>query len=139
VPESISPAARGFVAQCIHSVAELELLLILHRNPSIEWTAESAGREMRYPTDWVAARLVGFRRAGLVGSNGREQPAYRYHPRSGLGRIVDELAETFSRRRTTVTTLIFSRADEDLQSFSDAFVCGARRSRWPPPCTCCAR
>jgi hypothetical protein len=118
VADSISPEVRRFVAERIHSVAQLELLLMLHRDPSIEWTAESAGREMRYPADWAAAQLVGFREAGLVGATGR---AYRYRPRSGLGRIVDELAETFSRRRRTVTTLIFSGAGQDVQSFSEAF------------------
>jgi hypothetical protein len=121
VPQSISPDVRRFVAERIHSVAQLELLLILHRDPSVEWTAESAGREMRYPTDWAAAQLLAFQRTGLVGSRGGERPTYRYRPRTGLDRIVDELAETFSRRRTTITALIFSGAGEDVQRFSDAF------------------
>jgi hypothetical protein len=121
VAEQISPDVRRFVAESIHSVAELELLLMLHRDPSVEWTAESAGREMRYPVEWAAQRLLEFHRAGLVGSRRREQPTYRYRPRAGLERIVDELAETFSRRRMAVTTLIFSGAGKDVQCFSDAF------------------
>jgi hypothetical protein len=121
VAEAISPDVRQFVAERIHSVAQLELLLMLHRDPSLEWTAESAGREMRYPADWAAAQLVGFRDAGLVRVRGRETPTYRYRPRSGLGRIVDELAETFSRRRSSVTTLIFSGEGRDVRCFSDAF------------------
>jgi hypothetical protein len=121
VSDSISPDVRRFVAQSIRSVAQLELLLILHRDPAIEWTAESAAREMRFPADWVAEQLAGFHRAGLVGSSGRKQRIYRYGPRPGLERIIDELAETFSRRPTTVTSLIFSRGDEDVRCFSDAF------------------
>jgi hypothetical protein len=122
--DSISPDVRRFVAESIRSVAQLELLLILHRDPAIEWTAESAAREMRFPADWVAEQLVGFHRAGLVGSSCRKQRTYRYGPRPGLERIVDELAETFSRRPTTVTSLIFSRAAEDVRRFSDAFRLG---------------
>lgn len=121
LPEPISPAVRRFVAERIHSVAELELLLMLHRDPSVEWTAESAGREMRFPADWVAQQLVGFERAGLLGESGRPQSRYRYRPTDALARVVDELAETFSRRRTTVTALIYSGAGKDVQCFSDAF------------------
>jgi hypothetical protein len=121
VSEQISPDVRRFVAERIRSVAQLELLLILHRDPSVEWTAESAGREMRYPADWAAAQLAEFRQAGLAGSRGAERPRYRYLPSAGLGRVVDELAETFSRRRTTVTALIFSGAGRDVRCFSDAF------------------
>ena len=122
--ESISPDVRRFVAESIGSVAQLELLLILRRDPAVEWTAESAGREMRFPADWVAAQLVAFHRTGLVGSSGREQRTYRYGPRAGLGRIVDELAEMFSRRPTAVTSLIYTRAADDARRFSDAFRLG---------------
>jgi hypothetical protein len=71
VARSISPEVRRFVLERIHSVAQLELLLMLHRDPSVEWTAETAGREMRYPADLAAAELLGLRRAGLVGARGR--------------------------------------------------------------------
>jgi hypothetical protein len=118
VASPISPELRRFVLERIHSVAQLELLLMLHRDPTVEWTAETAGREMRYPADWAAAQLVGFRRAGLVGARGA---SYRYRPRSALAHVVDELAETFTRRRSTVTALIFSGAGKDVQCFSDAF------------------
>ena len=124
VSELISPDVRRFVAESIGSVAQLELLLILHRDPAVEWTAESAGREMRFPVDWVGAQLVGFDRAGLVGSSGSEQRTYRYGPRPGVGRIVDELAETFSRRPIAVTSLIYARAADDARCFSDAFRLG---------------
>jgi hypothetical protein len=118
VARSISPEVRRFVAERIHSVAQLELLLMLHRDPGVEWTAEAAAREMRYPTDWAAAELLSFRRAGLVGARGL---AYRFRARSALAGVVDELAETFARRRSTVTALIFSGAGKDVQCFSDAF------------------
>jgi hypothetical protein len=112
---------RRFVGERIHSVAQLELLLILHRDPSVEWTAESAGRELRYPSDWVAQQLAGFQRTGLVGRGAGEHRTYRYRARPRLARIVDELAETFSRRRSTITELIYRRAQADMECFSDAF------------------
>jgi hypothetical protein len=102
----ISPDVRQFVVERIHSVSQLELLLVLHRDPTIEWTVPMASAEMRYPRDWVAQQLLDFHRGGLVAT----ELSYRYDPRGCLGRIVDELAETFSRRRTTITALIFADA-----------------------------
>jgi hypothetical protein len=61
----ISPDVRRFVVERIHSVAQLELLLVL-RDPSVEWTVPMASAEMRYPRDWVAEQLLDFHRAGLV-------------------------------------------------------------------------
>ena len=119
--EAISPDVRQFIAERIHSVAQLELLLMLHRDPSVEWTAESAGREMRYPVDWAAEQLLGFQRAGLLRARGRAERSYRYGPAATLSRVVDELADTFSRRRSSVTALIFSGEGRDVRCFSDAF------------------
>lgn len=54
----ISPEVRQFVVERIHSVAQLELLLVLRRDPSVEWTVPMASAEMRYPRDWVAEQLL---------------------------------------------------------------------------------
>ncbi len=135
VSELISPDVRRFVAESIGSVAQLELLLILRRDPAVEW--ESAGREMRFPADWVAAQLVGFHRAGLVGSSGREQRTYRYGPRPGLGRIVDKLAEMFSRRPTAVISLIYTRAADARAASPTRSDWDGTTSRWQPSSISC--
>jgi hypothetical protein len=67
----ISPDVRQFVVERIHSVAQLELLLVLHRDPSVEWTVPMASAEMRYPRDWVAEQFLDFQRAGLVETGAR--------------------------------------------------------------------
>jgi hypothetical protein len=106
----ISPEVRQFVVERIRSVAQLELLLVLRRDPSVEWTVPMASAEMRYPRDWVAEQLLGFHRAGLVETGARVELSYRYEPRGCLARIVDELAETFSRRPRAITAMIFADA-----------------------------
>jgi hypothetical protein len=106
----ISPDVRRFVGERIHSVAQLELLLVLRRDPTVEWTVSMASAEMRYPRDWVAEQLLGFEREGLVATGERVELSWRYEPRGCLARIVDELAETFARRPRTVTAMIFADA-----------------------------
>lgn len=106
----ISPEVQRFVVERIHSVAQLELLLVLHRDPSVEWTVPMASAEMRYPRAWVAEQLLDFQRAGLVETGARVELSYRYEPRGCLARIVDELAETFDRRPRAITAMIFADA-----------------------------
>jgi hypothetical protein len=106
----ISPDVQRFVVERINSVAQLELLLALRRDPSVEWTVPMASAEMRYPRAWVAEQLLGFQRAGLVETGARVELSFRYEPRGGLARIVDELAETFDRRPRAITAMIFADA-----------------------------
>lgn len=58
----------------------------------------------------MAEQLLGFHRAGLVETGARVELSYRYEPRGCMARIVDELAETFSRRPQAITSMIFADA-----------------------------
>jgi hypothetical protein len=70
----ISPEVRQFVVERIHSVAQLELLLVLRRDPSVEWTVPMASAEMRYPRDWVAEQLLPHRMAAPAGETPSHLP-----------------------------------------------------------------
>lgn len=117
----ISPEVRRFVIEHIDSVAQLELLLMLHRDPRVAWTPEQAGREMRCPAPWAATQLERFRVSGWVSvSHGADQH-FCYRARGRIGRLIDELAAIYARRKTSVTGLIYTRGSSDLSTFSDAF------------------
>ena len=105
----ISPEVQRFVVERIQSVAQLELVLVLHRDPSVEWTVPMASAEMRYPRAWVAEQLLDFERAGLVETGARVELSYRYEPR---GCLADRrrLAQTFDRRPRAITAMIFADA-----------------------------
>jgi hypothetical protein len=117
----MSDAVRAFVADHIHSVTQLELLLLLHRDPRVEWTPERAAAEMRFPAPWAIDQLERFAAAGLVAGRDAGTPCFRYTAQGDQAAVVDELAELYRRRRTTLITLIFSPAPDDVQLLSDAF------------------
>jgi hypothetical protein len=120
-PERISPGVQAFVAEHIHSVTQLELLLLLHRDPRVAWTAGRAAAEMRYPSAWARDQLDRFAASGLVAAGDEDEPSFRYRPDGNHAVVVDELAELYSRRRTSLTSLIFSPASDEVQLLSDAF------------------
>ena len=66
----ISPGVRRFVAEHINSVTQLELLLLLHRDPAHAWSAEELARDMRLPTGWTSAQVERFGSDGLLVHDG---------------------------------------------------------------------
>lgn len=100
-------------------MTQLELVLLLHRDPAATWTAERVAAEMRYPSTWSADQLGRFARAGLFDE--AEGEGFRYRASNDRAGVVDELAELYRRRRTSLTSLIFTRAAEEVQLLSDAF------------------
>lgn len=119
--DRISPRVRTFVAEHIDSVTQLELLLLLHRDPAARWRAADAAHEMRMPLDWAAAQLERFRSAGLLVCTDDSAPWFFYRADNDAAALIDEVAETFRRRRTSMTALIFAPSTHDIALLSDAF------------------
>ena len=114
---------RHFVAEHISSAVQLELLLLLRRDPAQAWSPAIAAQEMRMPIPWAAGQLAGMRATGLLGlqaGQDEHEPAYCYAPPAGLARVIDDLADAYRNRKTRVVSLIFEDSS-DAQAFADAF------------------
>lgn len=111
-----------FVIDYIDSVELLEVLLLLQRTAPSDWDAESLARELRIAPASAGVRLETLRSQKLLESIVGSPPSFRYAPASGdLDRSVRDLAETYAARRVSVITLIFSKPDDAIRSFADAF------------------
>ncbi len=116
IPEEV----RRFLLQCIDSVEQLEVLLLLYRTPERVWSPEAVAQALYSNTGSIARRLAGLHVSGLVAS--AESPSYRYQPSTAaLGGTVTLLAETYRERRVAVITVIASKPMENVRAFSDAF------------------
>ncbi len=102
-------------------MTQLELLLLLHRDPAVEWTAERAAAEMRFPPAWAEEQLGRFAARGLLASSGGPIPVYRYRTEGDHAAVVEELADLYRRRRQSLTSLIFSPGRDEVRLLSDAF------------------
>lgn len=109
----------------IDSLEKLEVLLLLRNRAEREWTASAVALELRITEASAAARLGDLAASGLLVSTGETPSAavYRYSPiRSDDVRDISELAATYAERRVSVITFIFSKPQERVRGFADAFL-----------------
>lgn len=118
IPDEIA----RFLAERIDSVAELEGLLLLRKDPELKWDVRAlAGRLYitESETEELLSRLL---ENGLVAAEAREPVLYSYAPvSSDLSALVDRVIELYSRHLVPVAKFIHSKSRPRVQGFADAF------------------
>ncbi|MGH9038654.1 MAG: hypothetical protein ACRDZ3_00310 [Acidimicrobiia bacterium] len=111
---------RAFIIRHVTSGAQLQVLLLLHRDQDRSWSPAAVGRELRIDHDqaaWVLDRLAAD---GLL--SGDEPSGYRFEPRvRRKAHAVDALARLYPAYRVAIISLIFSKPSGSMRDFSDAF------------------
>jgi hypothetical protein len=119
-PASIPPHIIRFIRQDIHSVLQLELLLLL-REQGREWTPSAVAEVLRISEQYAELALQDLHLRHLVGS-GSSPETYVYAPTPDERRLlVDELAKHYATSRYTVIELIFSQPGDSARSLAEAF------------------
>lgn len=116
LPENV----RALILQHIESIAQLEVLLLLHGHPGRRMTADEVAKELRIGPGPASTELGRLSRDGFL----VEEPigTWRYEPADfSMARAVDDLARTYPTFRVAIVSLVFSRPGGALQGFSDAF------------------
>ncbi len=122
MPQELSDILKQFVARHIHSVEQLEVLLLLQRSAPREWTADEVSREISTSRYAAEARLMDLRGRGLVSMREDGQVLhFRYDPATPDDAHVGQLAAVYAERRTSIITMIFSKPSDSVSSFADAF------------------
>jgi hypothetical protein len=107
------------VGEHIHSVEQLEVLLLLRRAPEREWTASDVAVELATVPQSAADRLEDLAHRGFLA---KAAERYRYDGSDhGRDAAVGELEDAYARRRVTVIGLIFAKPSESIRTFADAF------------------
>lgn len=113
---------QAFLREHVTSVMQLEVLLHLRAAPAA-CTPMQVSREVGGSVDAAIGCLRALEQTGLVEQvDDESELLYRFAPRSKkLSEGVAAVADSYARRKVAVVTQIFSRPDDPLQSFSDAF------------------
>jgi hypothetical protein len=120
--ELISDIVRDFIASNIDSIAELEALLLIRREPQLKWTAADLAERLYTSPAQAEGAMVKLTERGLSCIKEGKPVTYYYRPSSPeLDRIVGEVADTYSRYLIQVTNLIHSKPQMKVQQFADAF------------------
>jgi hypothetical protein len=120
--EGIPQEVRAFIADQIDSVLQLELLLLLHKKRDRDFGAAEVVAELRIDPTWAAAQLEDFCARGILTCAEAPSRRYRYAPKSPeIDGAITKLDQTYTDRRVSVISLIFSKPTDKLRSFADAF------------------
>ena len=119
--DTLPEAVRGFLTRYISTVEQLELLLFLYRNAGNAWTAEEVARQLAISQEAAATQLDAFREQALLARD-EGGGGYRFSPPSPEANLVlAELSRLYLERRVAVITFIYTKPNDRLRSFSDAF------------------
>ena len=108
---------ESFIAYCIDSVEQVEVLLLLSETRDRSWTIEDLSAYLRSSVRSVGLRLGSLVAHGLVRRDGM---AFRYAASDADDLLVQRLAQVYQERKTAVIDRIFSLRDP-MRSFADAF------------------
>jgi hypothetical protein len=107
----------------IDSIEKLEVLLLLRTRVEREWTASETALELRITEASAAVRLEDLTASTLLVSDRGAPARYRYSPSSTEDvRSVAELAMAYAERRVSVITFVFTKPQNHVQGFANAFL-----------------
>lgn len=119
-PRGIPPDVQAFIREHLSSVAQLEILLLLHGSQPEPFTIDAVAEALRIDPTWAASEIQGLRVRGLFEEIG--QQTFCYSPANArLEQAVDGLAKAFATHRVSVITMIFSTPSDKVGGFADAF------------------
>jgi hypothetical protein len=125
VPTDIPADVRRFIVDHVHSVEQLEILLLLHRHPARWWTAADVNAEIRTSLASADDRLRDLAGRGLAGVDAGTPPRYRFAPAEGAtAALVSRVAGTYREHRVSVVTLIYSKPSDAVRDLAEAFRLG---------------
>lgn len=106
----------------LDSIAQLELLLLLHRTAPDEWTAARLAAELRIEPAWALEQLALLRDRDLLVECEPGSGRYRFDPATpALAKSVEALAACYGEQRVTVVSVLYSRPIDRIRVFADAF------------------
>jgi hypothetical protein len=112
---------KGFIADNIDTVAQLELLLLLRSDRNKQWTAEEAGKALYSSAEVTALQMADLQLKRLL-APGSAAGTFVYRPEpADVAGLVDRLADLYHERRVAVITAVYTKPIDKIRSFADAF------------------
>lgn len=117
--EGVPATVLQFVNRHIESLEELEILLLLHTEPSKAWTVAEIFQKIQSTQMSVQHRLLQFEASGLIEAKG---DGYRFKGNhEPIASVVAALAENYKDRRIRIIEAIYGAKCDPAQTFADAF------------------
>jgi predicted ArsR family transcriptional regulator len=129
MPVELSARVRQFIDHNIESLAELETLLLMRRNPQGSCDAADIAKALYISNEQAGRLLADLARRGMITVTESQPTRYTLNPSNAASdAAVAEVATAYEERRVAVISLIYSKPLNKVQTFADAF-----RLRKDPP------
>jgi hypothetical protein len=113
---------REYITDNIDSVAELEALVLMRRDPEVVWSASALAERLYVGLEQAGQVALKLCSLGVTVEKGRDPVTYQYRPaRPGLDTLVGEVVDAYTRYLIPVTNLIHSKPQTRVQQFAEAF------------------
>jgi hypothetical protein len=120
--DDFSDDIRQFIARNIESLAQLEALILMRREPRRGWDAEEIGKALYIPQELAAALLADFGRRGFVKMEHPPSARYSYDVADQrVDQLISDVSAAYQDRRVALISLIYSKPLNKVQTFADAF------------------
>jgi hypothetical protein len=112
---------RGFIAQQIESLAQLEAILLMKRESQRSWNAVELARQLYLSEEMCGAMLEELERRQFTVRDAAEK-SFRYAcPDARADELLGRLAGLYVERRVAVISEIYSNPVSKVKTFADAF------------------
>lgn len=119
----LSKEVKDFIAEHLHSVIRLEVLLLVAEGRDKVWDSATVGRRLHLSSHSTKAHLDELLSQGLLTLiDEADETLYRYNPSSDkLDKTVARLRNAYATQRVAVLTQIFANPVDRIRLFSEAF------------------
>jgi DNA-binding MarR family transcriptional regulator len=115
--EPIPDDVRDYIINHVHSIAQLEALLLLRARPEESWQLVKMAQRLYISEPEVSDALSRLVEGGIVSF---EHGMFAYRPSTEIRGLIDRVAMTYTRHLIPVTNLIHTRPTR-ISQFADAF------------------
>jgi hypothetical protein len=119
MPERLPEDVQRFIVEHVNSVEQLETLLLLRSDPHKLWTVDEVSHALYTQPAAAQMRLGDLQGRGLLAA--RDDNRWQYATTGAVDELVGRMADLYRDRRVTVITLIYSKPQQQVQAFADAF------------------
>src|SRR5688500_11272298 len=119
--ETLPTSVQQFLSGYIHSLEQLEVLLLLRNSANRSLTYAEVYEVVRSSLAPVEELLESFVQLGFLAKENGPPSTFRYAPTETLGAAIDEPAGAYQKWRVRVIEAIFTPVVDPAQRFADAF------------------
>ena len=122
MPQQLSETLERFIRERLPSLEQIEIVLLLRRDPSKSWSAPEVSQQLATPPESTAMRLFLLASNGILSFEGSGVPRYRYEASdAATDTLIAELLQAYDEKRDALFDIVGTPQRDPIRSFADAF------------------